>query len=78
MWKGGADIKNYIVIVRDFDPNLDKPTDEYLRRLNRYYASPIVALDWDMNRDKAIDEFDAKYRKYFSHFFHLNYQLVEV
>ena len=71
-------MKNYIVIVRDFDPNLGQPTDEYLRRLNRYYASPIVALDWETNRDKAIDEFDAKFRKHFSHFIHLNYQLVEV
>ena len=69
---------NYIVIVRDFYPNLTQPTDEYLLRLNRYYSSPIVTLDWENNRDKAICKFDAKFRKNFEHFICLNYQLVEV
>jgi hypothetical protein len=71
-------MKNYVVVVRDFNPCYRRPSDEYLFRLDRYYISPVVALDWENNRNKSIDDFDRKFRKYFSHFLHFNYELVEV
>ena len=69
---------NYIVIVRDFDAQLCCPSDKYLCLMDRFFRSPVVSLDWENNRDKAIDDFDEKYRKYFSHFLHLNYELIRV
>ena len=71
-------MKNYVVIVRDFDSRGTQPSDKYLYALDRYYISPVVALDWEGNRDKAMDEFDEKYGKYFSHFLNKNYELIAV
>ena len=69
-------MRNYIVIVRDYDPCLTQPSDEPLYRLNRRYVSPIIALDWEFNRDNAMDKFDEKYGKCFAHFLHRNYELI--
>ena len=69
-------MRNYIIIVRDYDPCLTQPSDETLYRLNRRYVSPIITLDWKFNRDKAIDEFNKKHGKYFAHFLHRNYELL--
>jgi hypothetical protein len=71
-------MKNYIVIVRDFNPCCNQPSDEHLKALDMYYESPVVALDWESDRDKAMDEFDEKYGNHFSHFLHHNYQLIPV
>ena len=69
-------MKKYIVVVRDFSPYHDQPSDLYLFALDMYYASPIVELDIEDNFDKALDEFDKKYEKYYSHFLYQNYELI--
>ena len=69
-------MKKYIVIVRDYASYHKQPSDEYLRRLDRYFISPEVMLDYENNRDKAIDEFDEKYRAHFSRFLNLHYELI--
>ena len=71
-------MQNYIVIVRDFDPRYEQPSDEYLCALDMYYVSPIVALDVEKDFDKALDDFEKKYRKHFLHFLHKNYELILV
>ena len=71
-------MKNYIVIIRDFHPCYNQPSDKYLQALGMYYKSPVVALDWEHDCDKAMDEFDEKYGKCFAHFLHRNYELIPV
>ncbi len=71
-------MRNYVVIVRDFCSWQHQPSDEYLFVMDRIYVSPVVSIDLENGIDKALDTFDEKYRKYFSHFLHLNYELVEV
>ena len=69
-------MKKYRVVVRDFSPCHNQPSDLYLLALDMYYVSPIVELDIENDFDKAISEFDEKYEKYYSNFLHRNYELI--
>lgn len=64
----------YKVVVRDYSQI--KPTDTYLKMMERYYESPIVELDFINNSDKAKDCFDKLYRNNFSHFLNVKYHLI--
>lgn len=69
-------MRKYIVVVRDFNPHCRQPYDTYLIALDMYYASPIVELDIEDDYDAALDEFVEKYEKHFSHFRHINLELI--
>ena len=71
-------MKKYIIVVRDFNPNHNQPSDDYLRALDLYYVSLAVELDIEDDYDAALDEFVAKYEKYFSHFRNINLELIPV
>ena len=70
-------VKNYIIIVRDYNMNFDKPSDEYLRALDGYYKSPVIEINTE-DIIEQLDKFNNEYEKYYAHFFNRTFELVPV